>query len=108
MNDTNNNQNGSEINPSYQFSKPCTKCGGRMPLDATICPNCGCLSEDQLENPALSVCALVFSLFGGLLGLILAIIGLAKNKKRANRTRCKIAIGIFIAWVFGLIILFTL
>lgn len=51
------------------------------------------------ESCALSVCALIFSLLGGWLGLVLGIIGLCVNKESGNRSRCSAAIIIFVIWI---------
>ena len=54
--------------------------------------------EQEKEKPVLGILALVFACFGGWLGLILGIVGLCNYKEEKNRKRCKIAIGITIAW----------
>lgn len=61
--------------------------------------------EQEKEKPVLGILALVFACFGGWLGLVLGIVGLANYKEEKNRKRCKIAIGITIAWfAIGIII----
>ena len=57
------------------------------------------------ESKALPICALIFSILGGWLGLILSIIGLCNCKEKSNRNLCKIGLGFCIGWfVLGLII----
>lgn len=108
--DNYNGYNNYDFNqqPSYTGeTKFCTKCGSKIAKDAVICPNCGCATEEQKESSALSVCALVFSVLGGWLGLLLGIIGLVVNKNPKNRRRCKFAIGIFIAWIVLIVLFFV-
>lgn len=57
------------------------------------------------ESGALAICALVFSILGGWLGLVLSIIGLCTYTTPEHRTKCKIGLGFVIGWfVFGLLI----
>ena len=57
------------------------------------------------ESGALGVCAIVFSVLGGWLGLVLSIIGLCTYKTPEYRTKCKIGLGFVIGWfVIGIII----
>ena len=57
------------------------------------------------ESGALGVCAIVFSVLGGWLGLVLSIIGLCTYKTPEHRTKCKIGLGFVIGWfVIGIII----
>ena len=79
--------------------KFCTHCGKDVLDDALICPHCGCsvqydepqknagYSQQATYAPpvadnysALSILGLVFSFFGGLLGLILSIVALNEAK----------------------------
>lgn len=111
----NGGMNGSNMNGGYDFNqqpsymgetKFCTKCGAKIAKDAVICPNCGCATEmAKQEGSALSICALIFSILGGWLGLVLSIAGLITNKNAKNRRRCKIALGISIAWIVLYILL---
>ena len=48
------------------------------------------------ESKAIAVLALIFSILGGWLGLLFAIIGLATYKEDGNRGMCKAALTIFI------------
>ena len=60
------------------------------------------------ESGALGVCAIIFSVLGGWLGLLLSIIGLCTYKTPEHRTKCKIGLGFVIGWfVIGLIIGFA-
>lgn len=99
--------------------KFCPKCGTQVEDDAKFCPNCGEALDPTAEAPdgsmpeaplqqqaaatpetsTYGVLAIVFSLLGGWLGLVFALIGLSKYKNPHNRTLCKIGLGIFIAWV---------
>ena len=56
--------------------------------------------EEENEKPGIGIAALVFSILGGWLGLVLAIVGLCQYKEGKNKNRCKIAIVISICWVF--------
>ena len=61
--------------------------------------------NSQKESSALGVCAIIFSILGGWLGLILAIVGLSTYKEPDNRRNCKIALGILGFWIFLIFIL---
>ena len=57
------------------------------------------------ESKALGVCAIIFSVLGGWLGLVLSIIGLCSYKLPENRTLCKVGLGFCIGWfVLGIIL----
>ena len=57
------------------------------------------------ESKALGICAIIFSVLGGWLGLVLSIIGLCNYKEPGNRTLCKVGLGFCIGWfVLGFII----
>ena len=60
---------------------------------------------DPVEGKGVAVCALVFSILGGWLGLIFSIIGLSMYKQRTNRNLCKAGLFIFIGWIVLLVIL---
>ena len=59
------------------------------------------------ESTALGVCALVFSCFGGWLGLLLAIICLATKRDKTNRMLGGIAMAISVFWIIIEIILYS-
>lgn len=107
----------------------CPKCGKEIPDNATFCPYCGTkvgaqdgsattsdtsysdpqpiyvqptsqsTSESNSTYHVLSILALVFSILGGWLGLVFAIIGLANDKNKQDRTLCWVSLGIFFVWV---------
>ena len=57
------------------------------------------------EGKALGICAIIFSVLGGWLGLIFSIVGLCSYKEPKNKTLCKIGLGFCIGWfVIGFII----
>lgn len=57
------------------------------------------------EGKGLAVCAIIFSVLGGWLGLLLSIIGLCTYKNPENRSLCKIGLGFCIGWfVLGFIL----
>lgn len=87
--------------------KYCSKCGSQIEDDAIICTHCGRQIEaiKQPESSGLSIAALIFSILGGWIGLVLDIIGLCTLKEAKNRRRCKIGLGIVIAWVILIVIL---
>lgn len=87
--------------------KYCNRCGAPMEDGAYNCPACGVAqgAPVQAETSTLGVLAIVFSVFGGWLGLVLAIIGLCTYKLEENRKKCKIALGIVITEVIlGIVI----
>lgn len=81
--------------------KFCRKCGAQLDDEAVICPQCGCSTEiiAKQESSGLGIAAIIFSVLGGFLGLILSIIGLCTYKTPQYRKLCKIGLGIFFAWV---------
>ena len=116
--------------------KFCTGCGGQNSDDAKFCEYCGKqfvsvepnqntnntntsnvnyngtnLNEgpryQTQESAALGICALIFSLLGGWLGLLLAIICLATKRDSTNRTYGMIALGISIFWIVLEIIFYS-
>ena len=57
------------------------------------------------ESKALGICAIIFSVLGGWLGLVLSIIGLCNYKEPENKTLCKVGLGFCVGWVvIGIII----
>lgn len=57
------------------------------------------------ESKTIGILAIVFSVLGGWLGLILSIIGLCTYKEPENRKLCKIGVGFIIGWfIVGIII----
>ena len=88
--------------------KYCGKCGAQLHDDAVVCTQCGCQTGEIVsqESSGLGIAAIVFSVFGGWLGLILSIIGLCVYKTKKNKKNCKIALGICIAWVVIWVIIF--
>jgi len=79
--------------------KYCEKCGSELMDEAVICPNCGCpTKENKKEGKALGVCAIVFGVLGGWLGLVLGIIGLSIYKERPNRTNSLIGLIFSCIW----------
>jgi len=59
----------------------------------------------KTESSTIGILAIIFSVLGGWLGLILAIVGLCTYKLPENRTKCKIALGFVIGWfVLGILL----
>ena len=59
----------------------------------------------KTESSTIGILAIIFSVLGGWLGLILAIVGLCTYKLPENRSKCKIALGFVIGWfVLGILI----
>ena len=54
--------------------------------------------QPQTEGAAIAVLALVFSILGGWLGLVFAIIGLSKYTTKKYRVMCGVSLGLIIAW----------
>ncbi len=94
----------------------CNNCGRDIDNDSIYCPYCG--SEQSLNNtfyqndrrydnrnvykPESKVIpnlALIFGIFGGVLGLVFAIIGLVTCKSSSSRVKCAIAIILFFVWL---------
>ena len=60
------------------------------------------------ENSAIAILALIFSIFGGIAGLVLSIIGLSIYKESRNRSKCVVGIVLCIMWfIVGLILGFA-
>ncbi len=96
----------------------CKKCGRPIDDGVNFCPYCGSelnngtyheynnyqqnngYYEPRRESSAIAYLALIFGLFGGLLGLILGIIGLVKYREPKNRMLSAIGIVLFLFWVF--------
>ncbi len=117
--------------------KYCTKCGAENNDDAKFCEYCGNEfvsvnkeTNDNINNQnntyntyngtnindgprpnnesaALGICAIIFSLLGGWIGLLLAIICLASNTNQTNKRYGLIALGISIFWIVLEIILYS-
>ena len=51
------------------------------------------------ESGALGILAIIFSVLGGWLGLLLSIIGLCTYQNPEHKTKCKVGLGIFIGWI---------
>ncbi len=90
----------------------CKKCGKEMNDNEKVCSNCGYSEENNSteinETPTIGILSIVFGALGGWLGLVLAIVGLCTYKKKENRTKCYIGMGLFIAWVILYIILLAI
>ncbi len=100
----------------------CPYCGNEVREDERHCSNCGqnnkyYVEKKNIENVetyeppypyesgTLGICALIFSVLGGWLGLVLSIIGLCKYKTPEHRTKCKIGLGFCIGWfLIGLLL----
>lgn len=91
--------------------KYCSNCGKELDDVAVVCPNCGAqvgeIETKSVETGTLGILAIVFSLFGGWIGLLLSIIGLCTYKLPANKTKCKIALGISLLWILLWVVLFV-
>ncbi len=111
---------GNNGNSSYATggaTKHCVRCGAIIDERAVICPKCGCSQKRDymVEKTSLvGIAAIIFSILGGWLGIALALVGLlfyykgdtAEDKK--GRKNCKIAVGIFVAWIAIFAILFII
>ena len=89
----------------------CSNCGTPLNRGAEVCLNCGKFvggNARKEECSALGICALVFGILGGWLGLVLGIIGLATCKEERNRKNCKIGIGFFLGWIVLWIIIIAI
>ena len=62
--------------------------------------------EGRPEDQTLGVLAIVFSALGGVLGLILALVGLSKYKEEPGRKKCKTALILLAIWVVILILIY--
>lgn len=83
--------------------KYCSKCGAELNDEAVICTKCGCsvgeVERKQESASGLAIAALVFSILGGWIGLLLDIIGLCTLKGEQDRKYCKIGLIISIVFV---------
>jgi uncharacterized OB-fold protein len=87
--------------------KYCPNCSTKVDDDAQFCPHCGAPIPYE-EKPApstkgynfgLSVCAIVFSALGGIIGFILAMIGFFNPRSCWKaRTNCEIGFALSILW----------
>lgn len=95
----------------------CKYCGHELTDDAHFCANCGanlmdngnvCQTNTQSditkenvkeEGKALGVCAIVFSVLGGWIGLVLSIVGLSSYKVKSRRAMCWVGLGLSIFWI---------
>lgn len=103
----------------------CTNCGKELRDNDKFCPSCG--KENQYFNDNgyyeqnnttyyqgnnvnkdegnwLGILAIVFSVLGGWIGLVLSIVGLCTSQSPKERKYCKIALGISITWIIICII----
>ena len=87
----------------------CKKCGKELNENAITCPICGTPvvekenieeklnnitnSSKENENNGIALAGLLFSIFFGIIGLIISIIGLIKSKKVNNDGRTLAIIG---------------
>ena len=90
------------------YMKYCSKCGAELHDDAVVCTQCGCQVKEMVpeESLGLGIAAIVFSVLGGWLGLLLSIIGRCVYKTPRNKKYCKIGLGICIAWIVIWVIIF--
>lgn len=90
----------------------CKNCGNQIDDNAQFCDKCGQAQSgapqnadfagqaQANENPVWAILALVFSIFGGLLGLIFSIIGLNVYKEKgSNRTMSMVGLILSIVWL---------
>ena len=54
--------------------------------------------QPKVESGALGICAIIFSVLGGWLGLVLSIIGLCTYQTPEHKTKCKVGLGFCIGW----------
>lgn len=62
---------------------------------------------NQQESGTLGILAIIFSVLGGWLGLLLSIIGLCTYKTPEHKTKCKVGLGLCIGWFVIWLILFA-
>ncbi len=87
----------------------CRKCGKELLDEAVVCPGCGCETgisntSKQDEATALGICAIIFSILGGWVGLVLSIVGYS-SKNQKDKLLSTIGLYISIAWVIILTLL---
>lgn len=74
--------------------KYCHNCGTAIEDTAIFCPSCGTTVGEPIpaETNTLGILAIIFSVCGGWIGIVLAIIGLTTYKIEENKKFCKIAL----------------
>lgn len=106
--------------------KYCTHCGKELLDDAIVCPGCGCAVESENNASAssqfvspqpvndsystMSIIGLVFSLLGGILGLILSILAYNEAKRTGSqKSKSMSKAGIIISSIYlGFVVLLFL
>ena len=94
-------------------TKYCSNCGGVVDAKAVVFPKCGCCLETEKKSSIIGIFAIIFSVLGGWLGLVLSIVGLFYYKEDDEEcvkglTYCKIGLGISIAWIVIAVLIFTI
>ncbi len=99
--------------------KTCSNCGAQMDESLSYCPYCGRPLDNSFnqsqpyaqppyqqhpnytptEGKTVGILSIVFGAMGGMLGLILAIVGLCTYKEASNRRNCYIGLGLSLAWI---------
>lgn len=100
------------VQTNYVGYKVCPKCGHEYNRDLPNCPNCNneTYQKDKPKNngdETFGIVALIFSIIGGWIGLVLSIIGLSKFKSGKTKTLCTISLVISIIWIALEISLFS-
>ena len=114
--------------------KYCTKCGSQMNDGDLYCPKCGAKVDSNpfdstfgpfYQNPTptgksdpsnppagiskvLGILSIVFSILGGILGLIFGIICIVTDKEGKDKKYGYIGIGIFLFWIVLFILFIVL
>ena len=94
-------------------TKYCSNCGAVIDAKAVVCPKCGCSLKTEQKSSIIGILAIIFSVLGGWLGLVLSIVGLFYYKEDDEEcvkglTYCKIGLGISIAWIVIAVLIFTI
>ena len=95
----------------------CRNCGREIPDNSLYCPECGAnqkpipqAGQQTEETKVWGVLSIVFAAIPALvlLGIIFGVIGLCTYKQKENQKLCWIGIGIAIAWVVLVVILWLI
>ena len=87
-------------------NKFCANCGSQIDVNAEVCPSCGVSVAKKKSYTLTIVLGYIFSVLGGLIGLILAIYNVTRDDESA-KLHGKIQLIIFVVWIIIIAIMFA-